>query len=71
MTKSPFKGQWTTNLVEIIHIDVYGPLCVAVCGGLIFLHTTDVFKWIYENVYLKRKEINISSKYHWYEVKTS
>ena len=25
-----------TNLVDIVHIDVYGPLCVAVCGGLIF-----------------------------------
>ena len=38
MTKTPFISQieWTNHLVEIIHIDVYGPLCVAVCGGLLF-----------------------------------
>ena len=46
--------------MEIIHIDVYGPLCVAVYGGLIFLHKIPpIFKWIYEHVYLKRKEFDI------------
>ena len=43
MTKIPFIGQdeRATNLLEIIHSDVYSPLCVAVCGGF-FYFTNDL-----------------------------
>jgi hypothetical protein len=35
MIETPFIGKEgrTTNLLDIIHVDVYSSLCVAVCGG--------------------------------------
>ena len=42
--------------MEIIHIDVYGPLCVAVCGGLIFLHKIPPMIWVGICVYLFKEK---------------
>jgi hypothetical protein len=42
--------------VEIIHIDVYGPLCVAVSGGLIFLHKIPPMIWVGICVYLFKEK---------------
>ena len=44
MTKTPFSGtmERATDLLEIIHIDVYGPMSVEACGGYrYFLTFTD------------------------------
>src|SRR4051812_33374497 len=59
MIKTPFIGQegWTTNLLNIVHIDVYSSLCVAVCGeSLYFIYFNQGFEWIYVYIYLIRKK---------------
>ena len=46
MTKTPFSGtmEQATNLLEIIHTDVCGPMSVEACGGYhYFLTFTDDF----------------------------
>ena len=32
--------------MEIIHIDVHGPLCVAESGGLVFVHKISPMIWV-------------------------
>jgi len=39
-----------------MHIDVYGPLCVAVSGGLIFLHKIPPMIWVDIWVYLFKEK---------------
>ena len=58
---TPFIGQyWTaTYLMEIIHVDVYGPLYVAARGGFFyFMNFRRWFEWM--GIYLMRKK---SEKY--------
>src|ERR1043165_5717998 len=53
MIKTPL----TTNLLNIVHIDVYSSLCVAVCGkSLYFIYFNRGFEWIYVYIYLIRKK---------------
>ena len=59
MIETPFIGKEgrTTNLLDIIHVDVYSSLCVAVCGGSYnFIYFNQGFEWIYVYIYLIRKK---------------
>ena len=44
-----------TNLLDIVHIDVYSPLCVAECGeSFNFIYFNQRFEWIF--LYLLNEE---------------
>ena len=49
-----------TDLLDIVHIDVYSSLCVAVCGGsLNFIYFNQGFECIYVYIHLIRKKYGI------------
>ena len=65
MTKTPFFGtmERATDLLEIIHTDVCGPMSVDACGGYrYFLIFTDDFSR-YEYVYLLKNESEIVERF--------
>lgn len=58
--RSEAKFERATNLLEIIHVDVCGPIFVAACGGFFyFINFHRWFKWIYWYIYLMRKKYEI------------
>ena len=47
-----------TNLLDIVHVDVYSPFCVAVCGGsfnFIYTLAKDLSGYMY--IYLNEEEV--------------
>ena len=53
MTKIPFicQNERATNLLEIIHNDVWSPICVAACGGFFYFINFHLwFEWIYMDI---------------------
>ena len=45
-----------TNLLDIIHIDVYSPLYVAICDGFFLLYMLCPEIWVNISIYLLNKE---------------
>ena len=65
MTKTPFSGtmERATDLLEIIHTDVYGPMSVDVRGGYrYFLTFTDDWSR-YGYIYLKKHKSETFEKF--------
>ena len=69
MIETLFVGQrrMTTNLLDIVHIDVYSPLCVVECGGSFnFIYFNQRFEWIFY-IYLMRKSIKYLKKFKYFQ----
>ena len=61
MIETPFVGQrrWATDLLDIVHIHLYNPLSVAVCGGSFnFIYTLTKDLSGYVHIYLNKEEVS-------------
>ena len=48
-----------TNLLDMVHFDVYSPLCVAMCGGSFnFIYTLTEDLSGYVHIYLNKEEVS-------------
>ena len=68
MTKTPFSGtmERATDLLEIIHIDVCGPMSVEACSEYRYVLTSQMIRVDVENIYLmkhKSELLNGSSNF--------
>ena len=54
-----------TDLLDNVHVDVYNPLCVAVCGGSVnFIYTLTKDLSGYMNIHLMRKKYETVENVH-------
>ena len=52
------KQERATDLLDIVHVDVYNPLSVAVCGGSFnFIYTLTEDLSGYVHIYLNKEEV--------------
>ena len=65
MTKTPFFGtmEWASDLLEIIHADVCGPMSVEACGGYrdFLTFTSELSRYGY--IYLMKHKSKMFEKF--------
>ena len=65
MTKTPFSGMMerAIDLLEMIHIDVCGPVSIVVCGGYRYFPTFTVDLSRYRYIYLMKHKSEMFEKF--------